>query len=127
MFGKSGMNILIDTNIALYLFGGDEQVAGVLDGHAVHVSFITELELLGYPDITDQEDKIIHDFLDDCVVVDLNGQIKSRTVELRRQYGLKLPDCIIAATACYLGIPIFSADTDFLPVKEVDLMAYKRN
>ncbi len=64
MFGKSGMNILIDTNIALYLFGGDEQVAGVLDGQAVHVSFITELELLGYPDITDQEDKIIHDFLD---------------------------------------------------------------
>ena len=91
----------------------------------VHVSFVTELELLGYPDITDQEDKIIHNFLDDCVVVDLNGQIKNRTVELRRQYGLKLPDCIIAGTACYLGIPIFSADTDFLPVKEIELMAYK--
>jgi len=26
------MNILIDTNIALYLFGGDEQISGVLDG-----------------------------------------------------------------------------------------------
>jgi len=46
------MNILIDTNIALYLLGGDEQIANVLDGQVVHVSFITELELLGYPDIT---------------------------------------------------------------------------
>jgi len=25
-----------------------------------------------------------------------------------------------------MGISIFSADTDFLPVKEIDLMAYKR-
>jgi len=121
------MNILIDTSIALYLFRGDEQVAGILDGQVVHVSFVTELELLGFPGITEQEDKMIRDFLDDCVVVDLNGQIKSRTVQLRRQYGLKLPDCIIAATACYLGIPIFSADTDFIPVKEVDLMAYRGN
>jgi len=121
------MNILIDTNIALYLFGGDEQISGVLDGQVVHVSFVTELELLGYPGITEQEDKLIRDFLDDCVVIDLNEHIKSKTVQLRRQYGLKLPDCIIAATACYLGIPIFSADTDFLPIKEIDLMVYKRN
>ena len=121
------MNILIDTNIALYLFGGDEQIAGVLDGQVVHVSFVTELELLGYQGITEQEDKLIREFLDDCVVIDLNEHIKSRTVELRRQYGLKLPDCIIAATASYLGIPIFSADTDFKPVKEIDLMLYKRN
>ncbi len=121
------MNILIDTNIALYFLGGDEQIAGVLDAQVVHVSFVTELELLGYPGITEQEDQLIRDFLDDCVVIDLNGQIKSRTVQLRRQYGLKLPDCIIAATSCYLGIPLFSADTDFLPVKEIDLMAYKRD
>ena len=47
------MNILIDTNIALYLFGGDEQVAGVLDGQVVYVSFVTELELLGYPGMTE--------------------------------------------------------------------------
>lgn len=95
-----------------------------LDGQVVHVSFITELELLGYPGITEQEDKLIRDFLYDCVVIDLNGQIKSRTVQLRRQYGLKLPDCIIAATACYLGIPIFTADKGFQAVKEIDLMAY---
>ncbi len=78
MFGKSGMNILIDTNIALYFLGGDEQISDVLDGHVVHASFVTELELLGYPGITKQEDKLIHDFLDDCVVIDLNGQIKNR-------------------------------------------------
>ncbi len=65
------MNILVDTNIALYLFGGDEQISGVLDGQVVHASFVTELELLGYPGIAIEEEKLIHHFLDDCVVIDI--------------------------------------------------------
>ncbi len=50
------MNILIDTNIALYLLGGDNRIAEVLEGQVVHVSFITELELLGYPNISMMSD-----------------------------------------------------------------------
>ena len=42
----NGDNILIDTNIALYLLNGDRVVAEILDGKNVYVSFITELELL---------------------------------------------------------------------------------
>ena len=56
------MNILIDTNIALYLLGGDNRIAEVLEGQVVHVSFITELELLGYPNISKEEEKVIYDF-----------------------------------------------------------------
>ena len=97
------MNILIDTNIALYLLGGDDRIAEVLEGQVVHVSFITELELLGYPNISKEEEKVIHDFLDDCVIIDVNRQIKDWTVVFRKKYGLKLPDAIIAATAYYVG------------------------
>jgi hypothetical protein len=49
------MNILIDTNIALYLLGGDSRIAEVLEGETVYVSFISELELLGYPGITNKD------------------------------------------------------------------------
>lgn len=73
------MNILIDTNIALYLLGGDSRIAEVLEDQVVYVSFITELELLGYPGISNEEEKLIHDFLDDCVIIDVNNQIKDRT------------------------------------------------
>jgi hypothetical protein len=121
------MNILIDTNIALYLLGGDSRIAEVLEGQVVHVSFVTELELLGYPGISNEEEKLIHDFLDDCVVIDVNNQIKDGTVQFRRKYGLKLPDGIIAATAYYLGIPLLSADKDFLVVKEINFIAYERS
>ena len=121
------MNTLIDTNIALYLLGGDSRIAEVLEGEVVHVSFITELELLGYPGISHEEEKVIHDFLDDCVIIDVNRQIKDGTVQFCRKYGLKLPDSIIAATAYYLGNPLLSADKDFLVVKEIDFIAYERS
>ncbi len=121
------MSMLIDTNIALYLFGGDARIAEILDGQVVYVSFITELELLGYPNITADEEKVIMDFLDNCVVMDPNSQIKEASVKFRRRYGLKLPDCIIAATAYYLGIPLISADKDFMRMKEIDFVAYERS
>ncbi len=121
------MSMLIDTNIALYLFGGDSRIAEVLDGQIIYVSFITELELLGYPSITVDEEKVIVDFLDNCVIIDPNRQIKEASVRFRRRYGLKLPDCIIAATAYYLGIPLISADKDFMRIEEINFVAYERS
>lgn len=59
------------------------------------------------------------------MVVDLNEQIKGNTIQFRREYGIKLPDCIVAATAAYLGMPLFSADKGFLCVEEIDLLTYE--
>ena len=120
------MNILIDTNIALYLFGGDSQITNILEGQIVHISFITELELLGYPDINSEEEKLINDFLENCVIIDINKKIKDGTIYFLRKYGIRIPDGIIAATAFYLGIPLLSADKDFIKVKEIDFIAYER-
>jgi len=44
VFAKSDMNILIDTNIALYLFGGNEQITGVLDGQACYMGIRSSVQ-----------------------------------------------------------------------------------
>jgi hypothetical protein len=121
------MNIIIDTNIALYLLGGDSSIAEVLEGQIVHVSFVTELELLGYPGLNKREEKLIYDFLEDCVIIDVNKRIKDYTIEFLKKYKLKIPDGIIAGTSAYLGIPLLSSDKDFLVVKEIDFIAYERS
>ena len=41
-------NVLIDTNVSLYLLQGNENVADLLDGKRIFASFITEVEILGY-------------------------------------------------------------------------------
>ncbi|MCA1764083.1 MAG: hypothetical protein ABR574_12935 [Cryomorphaceae bacterium] len=44
----SGIEILVDTNIILYLPDGNKAVAEALQGRDIAVSVITELEVKGY-------------------------------------------------------------------------------
>lgn len=64
--------------------------------------------------------------LENCVIIDINNSIKSEVVRLRRNYSLKLPDCIIAATAIYFDLPILTADKDFVKIEELNLMLYEK-
>lgn len=121
----SGTSLLIDTNIALYLLNGDTTIAELLNGRDVHVSFITELELLGFQDIKEEDRSIIEDLLNNCIIVDLNQAIKRITIDLKQKYKLKLPDAIIAATAIYMNLPIISADKDFDRISDLQFIRYE--
>ncbi len=120
----SGNSILIDTNIALYLLNGDTTIADLLNGRDVYVSFITELELLGYFGIRDQERTIIEDLLNSCIIIELNQAIKATTVNIKQQHKLKLPDAIIAATSIHMNLPFISADKGFERIPELQFIRY---
>lgn len=121
----NGSSLVIDTNIALYLFNGDGTVASLLDGRNVYISFITEIELLGFPGITNEQKAISKEFIEDSVVIDLNDAIKRMTIDLRVKYNLKIPDAIIAASALYLNLPLISADKVFEKVSELQFIKYE--
>lgn len=44
----NGNKVFVDTNIILYLLGGDSTIAELLNGKQIYISFITQLELLSY-------------------------------------------------------------------------------
>lgn len=121
----SGSSLLIDTNIALYLLNGDTTIAELLNGRDVHVSFITELELLGFQDIKEEDRSIIEELLNNCIIVDLNQAIKRITIDLKQKYKLKLPDAIIAATSIYMNLPLISADKDFDRISDLQFIRYE--
>ncbi len=121
----SGNNILLDSNIVLYLLNGEQTLLPLLTDKQLYVSFITQLEVLGYKGISKDEAIHIKSFLKECVIVDVNAVIKDFTINLRRKYSLKLPDSIIMATSLYLNSPIITADTDFKKVKELDLLLFE--
>ncbi len=122
----NGDNILIDTNIALYLLNGDRVVAEILDGKNVYVSFITELELLGFHEISSVEHHRIGLFLKECIIVDLNESIKQETIRLKQNNRIKLPDAVIIATSLYMNIPLISADSDFEKINELQFIKYEK-
>ncbi|MBN1118092.1 MAG: hypothetical protein JXA77_12855 [Bacteroidales bacterium] len=51
----SGNNILLDTNIVLYFLNGDETLIPLLEERKLFVSFITQLETIGYQGLNDDE------------------------------------------------------------------------
>lgn len=122
----SGNNLLLDTNIVLYLLNGDVTLIPLLEDKNPFVSFITQLELLGYKDLSQKDLDNIQMFLNECTIIDITPPIKDTTVDLRRKYNLKLPDSIIIATGIWLNIPVISSDLDFTKVEEADIISYER-
>ena len=121
----NGNSILVDTNIVIFLLNGDHDLAEILNEKKLFVSFVTQLELLGYAKISLQQEKLIENMLSYCVVVDINNAIKTEVIRLKRSYSIKLPDCIIAATAVYLDMPLMTADKGFSRIEELNLMLYE--
>lgn len=115
---------MLDTNIVLYLLNGEQTISEFLEGKQGYVSVVTELELIGYPDIEDAELGQIKRFLSTCSIVEISDEIRIIYTGLRRRYRLKLGDAAAAATAVYLGIPFMSADKGFNKVEELQLMLY---
>ena len=121
----NGKEILVDTNIILYLLRGNDTLQQLLQGKTIYLSFITELELIGFKQMTTAEEKQIQSMLDECIVIPLNNEIKKKYVQLRRSYSLKMADAIIAATAISAGVPLITADKQFRAVSELNLIAYE--
>lgn len=122
----NGNNLLVDTNILIYLLDKESGVLPVLENKSIYISFISELELLSYRNYTSQELKVLHALLNDCIIIDINNEIKTLSVHYRIKNKLKLPDAIIAATAQHLGIPLLTADRDFSNLKNIDIVIFEK-
>ena len=117
---------VLDTNIALYLLAGDTILASILDNKTPYVSYITEMELLCFKNLSPGEEKQIKSFLTDCFIVEMNLAIKQAAIRIRKTTGLKLPDSIIAATAEFANLPLLTADTSFHKLKSLRILEYKK-
>jgi len=122
----SGNNILLDTNIVLYLLNGEDTLIPLLEERNLFISFITQLELLGAKYLKPGDVQQIKQFISECTVIDITPGIKEFAISIRQKYTIKLPDCIILATSLWLNMPLISADHDFSKIDIADLIYFKR-
>lgn len=121
----SGTDILIDTNICIYLLNGDAKLANLLQDQSIHISFITEIELFAYHGNTTASVNILNAFINSVTVLDVTNDIKQKTIDIRKSYKLKLPDSIIAASALTKNLPFVTSDKGFGKVSNLDLVLYE--
>ena len=112
-------SLLLDTNIVIGFLNGNEAIIRFFNRKETQkkltVSQITRMELLGFPNITQDEIKIIQEFLmgiDD--VFALSDEVADETIELRRTTRLKLPDAIIVATAIVHKLLLVTCDEQLI-------------
>ncbi|MDB4919989.1 type II toxin-antitoxin system VapC family toxin [Mucilaginibacter sp.] len=120
----NGKEILVDTNIILYLLDGSDTLEEVLQGKNIYISFITELELISFKGITERQEKQITELLSDCSIIQMNKLIKEKYIELRKKYRLKLADAVIAASSIIFDMPLITADSDFKKIDKLKLITY---
>jgi len=119
----SGIDFFVDTNILIYTLTGHPRVSDLLQYSFLYgVSVISEIELLGKKNISQDDVNIIRNLLNDCEIVDINHVIKEIAISLKQKYSIKTPDAIIAATAKSFNLPLITADKDFEKIKEVDIV-----
>ena len=120
----SGNSFLLDTNVVLYLLSGNKTITTILDGTQPYISSITQLELLGYKGISQKDLQVVKEFLKECIIVDITEEIKKHTIAIRQKHKVKLPDSIIAATAMFLEIPLFTADKGLSKISNLTIALY---
>jgi predicted nucleic acid-binding protein len=76
---------------------------------------------LSYPNLRPDEETQIIDFLNKISVVSIDSDIKKLTISLRKQYKLRLPDAIIAATAQSLNATLLTNDVRLTNLTEINI------
>jgi len=115
----NGNLFLLDTNIVLYILGNKIKPDMIPDGKYC-ISFITEMELLSFPLLKEEEEKIIHKFIKSIDVIEMNEFIKDKAILFRKTYQLKLPDAIICSTASCENAVLVTNDRKLGNIKEIE-------
>ncbi len=115
------IDFLADTNFLIYLQEGKEFVEPFLI-YDFAVSFISEIELLGFKNLTKQDEIALKKLLNDSFIINFNEDIKQQTIRLKQKYSIKLPDAIIASTAIFYKIPLITSDKGFGKITEIELI-----
>ncbi|MFT4152871.1 type II toxin-antitoxin system VapC family toxin [Parafilimonas sp.] len=117
----NGISFVADTNFLINVHEGLAKTEPFLDGTAV-ISVISEIELLGWHNLTPSMKKKLTALLEDCIIIELTQEIKSIAIQMRQQSKIKTPDAIIAATASFLQLPLVTSDKGFKKIKGIEII-----
>ena len=119
-----GTGYLLDTNSIIDFSAkrlsdkAHKYIARIIDEFP-QISIINKIELLGFANVPQQ----IIVFTENAFVISLDDDIAAQTIHLRKEYKIKLPDAIIAATAIVFDLTLVTNNTDdFKNIKGLDIL-----
>jgi predicted nucleic acid-binding protein len=118
-----GRRFLFDTNTVIYIINKTmplEAFRMLSSIQTVHLSVISEIELLGWQAPNPTDELLYQAFVTKSVLIEMDRAIIEKAIEIRKIYKIKTPDAIIAATALVHNLTLVSRnDTDFQRIKKL--------
>jgi hypothetical protein len=107
------MKYLFDTNAVINFLCENYDFKLLNQSDTFYLSFISVIELAaGYKN--SEEKEITELFIDNCQRIDVNEDIINRTIAIRKETKLQIPDAIIAATADYVNAVFVTSDREVI-------------
>ncbi|GEO09973.1 type II toxin-antitoxin system VapC family toxin [Segetibacter aerophilus] len=119
-----GKGNLIDTNTAIDYLAQllPPSASQLIEAMEVNISIVTRIELLCWPNATDNDTDMLLGFISSCTVINLSEPVVEKTIEIRKKYRLKLGDAIVAATALLNRLDLYTRNVkDFDRVLELKI------
>ena len=124
-----GFPFLLDTNVLIYhtrLVLSDEvtqQVGDALRNQRAFISVITRIEMLAWKGHTRDSLDQITGLIRLLPELAMGEAVIEQTIRIRKTFGLKLPDAVIAATALAHGLQLVTGNaSDFKRVAGLNLL-----
>ena len=118
---------LIDNNVISNYFSGvfSEKAMSFLSeviDKTPKLSVITKIEALSWRNTDIAKENIVHIFVDFSNVIALSDVIIDECIAIRRNYKIKTPDAIIAATAIVNDLTLLTSDADFNRISNLRIL-----
>lgn len=78
----------------------------------IFISVITYMEIFGYEFKNKNEEILLNKIMEKIDTININEDIISKVIEVRKNFKVKLPDAIIFATATYLNADLITINED---------------
>jgi predicted nucleic acid-binding protein len=99
------MRWLLDSNVLIDALAGLPHGVRVLQEArkrpevSVIYSAITRIEVLGFPNLSEQEEAAVRRLLNEFEEVAISNAVVERTIQIRKRLRIKIPDALVAASA----------------------------
>jgi predicted nucleic acid-binding protein len=119
-----GRTYLIDSNAIIDFISNKLPLKGMnfvenVVNAVPNLSIISKMEVLGFP-MEVSEEQIFIEFFNDSNIVSISDDIVDKTIEIRKNHKMNLPDAIIAATALTNDCMIISRNSkDFSKIPKL--------
>jgi len=96
-------------------------LADVIDA-IPNISVITKIEALSWRSPIPQDEFFVKSFVDNSIIITLSDAIVEKCIEIRRNFKIKTPDAIIAATAIIYNFTLLTSDLGFRRIPNLKIV-----